>query len=200
MTDHNSWWLMDNDLFSTVFSGIHKDPKSYFSICHRTQCDRFSLLPSEKVISFSPRFSCETWDLGRDTFHIVPLFHQGSWISCGQRLGKPDEMPESTFAMDKHLIQGEWQNSQSLHATETWTRSGWMVTCLSADSTFSTIYNVSLKSQIIFGAMKELNPGVTIIRVIVIFRVTICLNSIFVGVTDWLFRHPEWRSSESSKI
>ena len=59
-----------------------------------------------------------------------------------------------------------------------------MVTCLSADSTFSTIYNVSLKSQIIFGAMKELNPGVTIIRVIVIFRVTICLNSIFVGVTD----------------
>ena len=79
MTDHNSWWLMDNDLFSTVFSGIHKDPKSHFSVCHRTQCDRSSLLPSEKVISFSPRFSCETWDLGRDTFHIVPLFHQGSW-------------------------------------------------------------------------------------------------------------------------
>ena len=181
MTDHNSWWLMDNDLFSTVFSGIHKDPKSYFSICHRTQCDRFSLLPSEKVISFSPRFSCETWDLGRDTFHIVPLFHQGSWISCGQRLGKPDEMPESTFAMDKHLIQGEWQNSQSLHATETWTRSGWMVTCLSADSTFSTIYNLSLGNQIICGALKELNPGVTIIRVIVIFQVMICLNSKFLG-------------------
>ena len=181
MTDHNSWWLMDNDLFSTVFSGIHKDPKSHFSVCHRTQCDRSSLLPSEKVISFSPRFSCETWDLGRDTFHIVPLFHQGSWISCGQRLGKPDEMPESTFAMDKHLIQGEWQNSQSLHATETWTRSGWMVTCLSADSTFSTIYNVSLGNQIIYGALKELNPGVTIIRVFVIFRVMICLNSKLLG-------------------
>ena len=177
MTDHNSWWLMDNDLFSTVFSGIHKDPKSHFSVCHRTQCDRSSLLPSEKVISFSPRFSCETWDLGRDTFHIVPLFHQGSWISCGQRLGKSDEMPESTFAMDKHLIQGEWQNSQSLHLDKV-RLNGHLS---SADSTFCTIYNVSLGNQIICGALKELNPGVTIIRVIVIFRVMICLNSKLLG-------------------
>ena len=172
---------MDNDLFSTVFSGIHKDPKSHFSVCHRTQYDCSSLLPLEKVISFSPRFSCETWDLWRDNFHIVPLFHQGLGISCGRRLGKPDEMLEGTFAMDKHLIQGEEQNSHSLHATETWTRSGWIITCLSADSTFSTIYNVSLGSQIICGALKELNPGVTIIRVIVIFRVMICLNSILLG-------------------
>ena len=40
------------------------------------------------------------------------------------------------------------------------------------------------------------NEG-TIIRVIVIFRVMICLNNIFVGVTDWLFRslnggHQNW--------
>ena len=123
------------------------------------------------------------WDLRSLGGHFPhsPLFHQGLGISCGRRLGKPDEMLEGTFAMDKHLIQGEEQNSHSLHATETWTRSGWMITCLSADSTFSTIYNVSLGSQIICGALKELNPGVTIIRVIVIFRVMICLNSILLG-------------------
>lgn len=53
-----------------------------------------------------------------------------------------------------------------------------------ADSIFFTFYDVLLESQITCGAMKESNPGVPTIRVILIFRVTICLNSIFVGVTD----------------
>ena len=35
------------------------------------------------------------------------LFHQGLWVSSGQRSGKPYEMLEGTFATDKHLIQGE---------------------------------------------------------------------------------------------
>ena len=65
---------------------------------------------------------------------------------------------------------------------------------------FPLFYDVLLESQITCGAMKESNPGVTTIRVILVFRVTICLNSIFVGVTDWLFRQPEWKSSESSEI
>ena len=180
MTDHNSWWLMDNDLFSTVFSGIHKDPNYYFCLPSFPMWSFITLTVRESHKLFSQVF---LWDLRSWAGHFPhsSSFHQGSWIIFGQRLGKADEMPESTFAMDKHLIQGEWQNSQSLHATETWTRSGWMVTCLSAGSTFSTIYNVSLGNQIICGALKELNPGVTIILVIVIFRVMICLNSKLLG-------------------
>ena len=64
MTDHNSRYLMDNELFSTVFSGIHdegiktKSPIPLFR--HPTHCDCLPLLPSEKVLCFSPRFSCET--------------------------------------------------------------------------------------------------------------------------------------------
>ena len=75
----------------------------------------FAILPNviahhsyrQRNMNFSSRFSCETLDLGRDTFLHSSLFHQRLWISSGKRSGKPDEMLEGTFATDKHLIQGE---------------------------------------------------------------------------------------------
>ena len=133
MTDHNSWWLMDNDLFSTVFSGIHKDPKSYFSICHRTQCDRFSLLPSEKVISFSPRFSCETWDLGRDTREYLcygQTSHPGGVAklpvtSCHRNLDKVrlnGHLSERRFYLFHYLQCMSWKpdNLWCIEGIESW--------------------------------------------------------------------------------
>ena len=76
----------------------------------------FAILPNiiahhsyrqRKSWAFLPGFPVRLEILGGTFSYIVPLFHQGLWISSGQRLGKPDEMLEGTFATDKHLIQEE---------------------------------------------------------------------------------------------
>ena len=140
----------------------------------------------QRNINFSPRFSSETYDLGRDTFlHSSPFppsimnkFRQtfeeawrnvGGYLCYGQT-SHPGGVAKPPVALcqrnlDKVRLNGHFSECR-----------------------FYLFHYL----QCISGKPDNLwcNEG-TIIRIIVIFRVTICLNSIFVGLTDWLFQQPK---------
>ena len=152
----------------------------------------FAILPNviahhsyrQRNINFSPRFSCETLDLGRDTFlHSFPFpprimnkFRQtfgeawrnvGGYLCYGQTshpggVAKPP-VTSCHRNLDKVRLNGHLS---------------WQILPFPLFTMSGKLDNLWCNEA-------------TIIHVIVIFRVTICLNSIFVELTDWLFRQPE---------